>query len=264
MARYDTAEHDRLAQDFERDGLVLLPGHFPVGTLARWREAFDPLLRATLAADAGQANRGQARHYITLPFEGVFADPEIIADEDVLAIVERVAGKDPVLCQLASDTPVRGSDYQEVHRDTQSLFPGEDCETPSFQLAVNFALCDVTAQNGPFETTRGTHRMTREQGLAALERGEVGLETIPMAMGDVMIRDVRALHRGTPNTTDQPRPMVVIGYSRRWYFRPEVHIDVPRAVLGRLPERVQRLLRHNPVVEGLPSEGRESYTEFAF
>ena len=31
-----------------------------------------------------------------------------------------------------------------------------------------------------------------------------------------MIRDVRHIHRGTPNFTDTPRPMVVIGYSRRW------------------------------------------------
>lgn len=32
-----------------------------------------------------------------------------------------------------------------------------------------------------------------------------------------MIRDVRALHQGTPNNTAAPRPMVVIGYSRSWY-----------------------------------------------
>ncbi|MBB5508233.1 hypothetical protein HDG35_004514 [Paraburkholderia sp. JPY681] len=32
-----------------------------------------------------------------------------------------------------------------------------------------------------------------------------------MELGDVMIRDVRALHRGTPNRTEAPRPMVVIG-----------------------------------------------------
>ncbi len=39
-----------------------------------------------------------------------------------------------------------------------------------------------------------------------------------MRPGDVMIRDVRALHRGTPNHTNEPRPMVVIGYSLRWLF----------------------------------------------
>ena len=27
-----------------------------------------------------------------------------------------------------------------------------------------------------------------------------------------MVRDVRGLHRGTPNKTDKARPMVVVGY----------------------------------------------------
>jgi len=181
----------------------------------------------------------------------------------VLAIVEQVAGADPVMCQLATDTPVLGSTYQEVHRDTPELFPGE-VETPSFQLAVNFPLCDVTPENGAFETTLGTHRMNRQEGMAAMEKGAAPMQTIPMKLGDVMIRDVRVLHRGTPNTTASPRPMVVIGYSRRWYFRPEVHIDVPRETLEKLPARVQRLLRFNPVVERGEAASVENYTQFAY
>lgn len=263
MARYSPEEHKAFAEAFERDGMVVLREHFPRETLACWREAFEPLLQKKLGETTGPANRGAARHYITLPFSGIFADPAIVADEDVLAIVEQVAGRDPVMCQLASDTPVLGSTHQEIHRDTPELFPGEP-EPPSYQLAVNFALCDVTPENGAFETTVGTHRMTRGEGVAALEKGELKLETIPMKMGDVMIRDVRVLHRGTPNLTESPRPMVVIGYSRRWYFRPEVHIDVPRETLEQMPERVKQLLRYNPVVERETVGADESYTQFAF
>jgi hypothetical protein len=81
----------------------------------------------------------------------------------------------------------------------------------------------------------------------------------------VLIRDVRHIHRGTPNHTTTPRPMVVIGYSRRWLNRPEVEITVPRAVLQGLPERAQRWLRLNPVVEQLPeAEAVESYRQFAY
>ena len=262
MSRYSPEQHKAFAEAFERDGMVLLPGHFEPETLLRWRAAFEPLFQQKLAEVAGPGNRGEARHYVTLPFSGVFADPSVIADEDVLAIVEQVAGADPVMCQLATDTPVLGSTYQDVHRDTPGLFPGE-VETPSFQLAVNFPLCDVTPENGAFETTRGTHRMSREQAVAAMESGAAPMETIPMKLGDVMIRDVRVLHRGTPNHTASPRPMVVIGYSRRWYFRPEVHIDVPRETFEQLPARVRRLLRYNPVVEQGAVAATESYTQFA-
>jgi ectoine hydroxylase-related dioxygenase (phytanoyl-CoA dioxygenase family) len=88
---------------------------------------------------------------------------------------------------------------------------------------------------------------------------------ITMELGDVMIRDVRALHRGTPNLTQAPRPMVVIGYSRSWYFRPEVKIDVPENVFQSLSARGKRLLRYMPRVDNVEAVAAgESYTKFAY
>jgi ectoine hydroxylase-related dioxygenase (phytanoyl-CoA dioxygenase family) len=264
--RYSAADHDALASQFNRDGLVLLKNHFPRATLARWREAFEPLLKAQVEKDRDDPNRGAQRFYVTLPFHGLFADPAIYEDPDVLAIVERVAGPDPVLCQLATDTPLQGSDYQPWHTDTPALFPETNSnDTPSFQLAVNFALCDVTEDNGPYETTIGTHRMNKAEAVAALQAGTVETRRYLMAMGDVMIRDVRALHRGTPNRTGEPRPMVVLGYSRRWLHRPEVHIRVPQSVWDSLSPAARRLLRHNPVVpdDQALADG-ETYRSFAY
>ena len=80
-----------------------------------------------------------------------------------------------------------------------------------------------------------------------------------------MIRDVRAVHRGTPNTTDEPRPMVVLGYSRRWLHRPEVSIRVPQSVWDALPPADRKLLRFNPVVpDHQLEEQTESYRVFAY
>jgi hypothetical protein len=80
-----------------------------------------------------------------------------------------------------------------------------------------------------------------------------------------MVRDVRGLHRGTPNRTQEPRPMVVIGYSRRWLFRPEVTIHIPRHVHRTLSERARRMLRFNPVVESLDDlPPTEIYQAFAY
>ena len=81
-----------------------------------------------------------------------------------------------------------------------------------------------------------------------------------------VVADVRALHRGTPNRTDVPRPMVVIGYSRRWLYRPEVKIRVPAEVLAGLPDRAQRWLRFNPVfaTKAEAAQRQESYRVFAY
>ncbi|MFM0223216.1 phytanoyl-CoA dioxygenase family protein [Paraburkholderia dipogonis] len=263
MADLSSDKLDECAATFERDGMIVLKHHFPAALLAAWREAFEPLLRERVASRT-TAVRGDNRHYITLPFSGVFADESIFCDRAILGIVERVVGDDPVMCQLATDTPLNGSTYQDIHRDTPPLFDDQP-EMPSFQLAVNFPLCDVSLENGPFETTLGTHRMRPDEAMKAWRENRVGLQAVQMELGDVMVRDVRALHRGTPNTTDQPRPMVVIGYSRSWYFRPEVHIDVPADVDGRLSLRAKRLLRYMPRVDRLDvGRAPEAYQKFAY
>lgn len=263
VARFSQEELNEYAAAFERDGMVVLKQHFSRELPAHWRSAFEPLLRERISSGA-TAVRGDNRHYITLPFTGPFADERVFCDPDILGIIERVAGDEPVMCQLATDTPLKGSTYQDIHRDTPALFD-DFPETPSFQLAVNFPLRDVSLENGPFETTLGTHRMRADDAVEAWKNGRAALRAIPMELGDVMIRDVRALHRGTPNTTDEPRPMVVIGYSRSWYFRPEVHIDVPASLDEHLSPRAKRLLRYMPRVGELGASGApEAYRKFAY
>lgn len=263
--RYDEEQIRSFTRSALEDGFCVLREHFSRAKLDTWREAFRPLLDAHVAREGHLFNRGPARYYVTLPFTEPFADPAIFEDEDVLAIVRGLVGEDAVMPQLATDTPLLGSDYQDIHRDAPPLFPETGEETPPFQLAVNFPLVDVTVENGPFEVARGTHMMPKEEGLRRIESGEIKLESIAMRLGDVMIRDVRGLHRGTPNRTNEPRPMVVIGYSRRWLFRPEVSIHVPRAALDTLSARARHLLRFNPIVESLDDQPQtEIYQSFAY
>ena len=254
------------AEEVRRTGSTLLRGLLPVETIDCWNEAFQPLLWAAVAREGDDPNRGAARYYVTLPFHGLWADPEVIDNDAIMAVVEELVGADGVMCQLATDTPLKESDYQDLHRDTQLLFPETGVETPPYQLAVNFPLVDVTLERGPMEMAPGTHMLSKDESMRRIEAGEIPLEKVFMNRGDVMIRDVRHIHRGTPNLSDTPRPMVVIGYSRRWLFRPEVQIRVPRQTLDALPERARRWLRFNPVfdtVEEAMNEG-ESYRLFAY
>lgn len=259
------AEIERHTAAAQRDGFCILREHFPKERLINWRNFFLPLLQTHIQNQGQLKNRGPARYYVTLPFDNIFCDEAIFADPVILAIVENLVGQDFVMCQLASDTPLRGSQYQEIHRDTPPLFPEIKQETPAFQLAVNFPLIDVTRENGAIEIARGTHLLKKEDGLKLIEQGEIELESYPMNMGDVMIRDVRGLHRGTPNLTNEPRPMIVIGYSRRWYFRPEVSITIPRPVWERLTPESKKMLRFNRVVDSLEDGPEpEIYQDFAY
>jgi hypothetical protein len=263
--RYNNAEIEQFTQAAMRDGFCILSQHFSAQKLTRWSETFAPLLEEHIGREGHLQNRGAERYYVTLPFDAPFADEEIFADADILAIVENLVGRDFTMVQLATDTPLLGSEYQDIHRDAPPLFPEIKEETPSFQLAVNFPLVDVTPENGPFEVARGTHSMTKEDGLKLIENGERPLEPICLKLGDVMIRDVRGLHRGTPNKTGIPRPMCVIGYSRRWLFRPEVSIRIPRAVWENLSPQSRHMLRFNRLVESLEDAPEtEIYQAFAY
>jgi ectoine hydroxylase-related dioxygenase (phytanoyl-CoA dioxygenase family) len=263
--RYSQSEIEQFTHEFLTDGFCILPGHFPVEKLRGWNEEFQPLLKEHIEREGHIKNRGAERYYVTLPFTMPFADEEIFCDPDILAIVENLVGQDFTMVQLATDTPLRGSDYQDLHRDAPPLFPEWGKETPAFQLAVNFPLVDVTLENGPFETTRRTHLMSKEEGMQKIKTGEIKIEPLTMKLGDVMIRDVRGIHRGTPNKTDEPRPMCVIGYSRRWLFRPEVSIRIPRETWENLSEKARHLLRFNPRVESLDEEDTtEIYQAFAY
>lgn len=263
--RYRQKKIESFTQKALTDGYCVLPEHFSKEILKTWSEAFAPLLETHIAREGHLQNRGPGRYYVTLPFTAPFSEPAFYEDEDILAIVKGLVGEDPLMPQLATDTPVLGSVYQDIHRDAPPLFPETGQETPPFQLAVNFPLVEVTTENGPFEIAPGTHMLSKEEGLRRIESGEIQLEAITMRLGDVMIRDVRGLHRGTPNRSETPRPMVVIGYSRRWLFRPEVSIRVPRACLNTLSERARRLLRFNPIVESLDDQpDTEVYQAFAY
>ncbi|HSV03130.1 MAG TPA: phytanoyl-CoA dioxygenase family protein [Phenylobacterium sp.] len=254
------------AQEVRETSVTVLKGLVPTETIDAWNLAFGPLLAAAVSREGDNPNRGPHRYYVTLPFHGLWADAAIVDNDAIMAVVEELVGADGVMCQLATDTPLLGSEHQDLHRDTQLLFPEIGVETPPYQLAVNFPLIDVTDDTGPMEYAPGTHMLAKAEGMRRIETGEIPLVRAYMQRGDVMIRDVRHIHRGTPNRSTTPRPMVVVGYSRGWLHRPEVNIRVPADVLIGLPERARRWLRHNPVFETRAEAAREeeSYRAFAY
>ncbi|MFL5783251.1 MAG: phytanoyl-CoA dioxygenase family protein [Bacteriovoracaceae bacterium] len=263
--KYSEKEIHHFVESAKSDGFVILRNHLNPEKIRQWRETSQPLLDRQIKLEGNETSRGSNRYYVSFPFEMPFADPEFYEDGDILAIVEGLVGKRFVMCQLASDTPLKGSVYQDIHRDCPPLFPEEGIETPMFQLAVNFPLVDVTPENGPLEIIRGTHMLSRDQGLDLVESNKAKIEQLEMKAGDVLIRDVRTLHRGTPNHTDVPRPMVVLGYSRSWLHRPEVSINIPREEYEKLSPNAKAMLRFNPIVDEIDRELKpESYTVFQY
>ncbi len=232
------------------------------GLVGEWGRAFDDLFRQRQARPGGLAPREQARYYLTLPWVAPFADQAVFANPSILGVLNRVFAQEYVLVQMGADVPVRGSDYQETHRDFRPLFT-DHLVTPLYAVAVNIPLVDVTEENGAFQMAPGTHVLPRAEGLARLASGAIPMRSFPMKRGDALIRSPLALHRGSPNRTDAPRPMVVLGYVMHWLHTPKVELELGRDYYDALPEAVRKMLRCR-VVDRPDREKAETYVEFKY
>ena len=242
---------DQLAEDAARvrqTGYTVLRDQIPAEAVAEVAAAFAPVWEDHLDEIRANPNRGPMRHYIQLPLEPPFYQPRIHGDPGIIAIVRRLIGDDAEMVQYASDTPAKGSVHQDWHGDVPDLFPEEpDLVTPPAIIAVNFSFVEVGRENGPFEVADGSHLVPRSEAVERIERGEFPLRELTMNVGDVLIRDPRCVHRGTPNRTDTPRPVAVLGFERSWYrlISLKHHNPVRREFWESLPELEQKLLRRN-------------------
>jgi hypothetical protein len=87
-------------------------------------------------------------------------------------------------------------------------------------------------------------RMPKKDALRAVEADQVGMQPVPLELGDVLIRHPWALRRGTPNTTDTPRALVTVRYVRRWYADSSREVEsVPAAVWQSLTPEQRNMMR---------------------
>src|SRR4051812_5360275 len=98
------SEAKERADEVRRTSATVLRGLIPVETIDRWNRAFQPLLEAAIDREKDDPNRGPQRFYVTLPFIEPWADPAIIDNDCIMAVVSELVGADGVMCQLATDT----------------------------------------------------------------------------------------------------------------------------------------------------------------
>jgi len=225
-------------------GYCVLREHFARLLIDACRSAFWPALLAYL--ETHEPNRVPHRHFLPMPFHPPCFAPGFFFDHEVLRIVRSVMDDRIVADQWGCDVPLRGSEYQSLHVDYQRPLFSEvpDLALPAYALAVSFGLVPITTENGPIELAPGTHRMPRKEAFRAVEAGDIGMQPVPLEIGDVLIRHPWVLHRGSPNRTGVPRALVSIRYVRRWYADSSREVELlPRAVWDSLTPEQQQVMR---------------------
>ena len=228
----------------EDRGYCVLSRHLSRSLIDACRAGALPALHAHI--ERHEPNRGSRRYFVPMPFEPPCFSTEFFFDDTILGIVRAAMDDRIVADQWGCDIPLGGSGYQAAHSDFARPLFGEapDLSLPPYILVVSFGLDRITRENGPLEIARGTHRLPRGEALRAVEAGEIELEPIVLEVGDVLIRHPWALHRGSPNTTSLPRPLVSIRYVRRWYADDSRDVNIiPRRVWDLLTPEQQRVMR---------------------
>jgi hypothetical protein len=231
------------------NGYVMFERVLPEALVRAMNEAFLQLLDTHRSSV--EANRGANRWQMHLPFGPPFSDERVIANPLVLPIVEALVGEDCICHYLASDTPLPGSDYQEVHPDVFQLFPESDRVLPPYSIVLNIPLVDATDVNGPLEIwPGGTHHYVADRADVPRLAAQMQSQRVLMPAGSLLIRDSRMWHRGTPNRSNAPRPNVTLIYSRYWLrlrYRP---IPITQAAYEGQSPRAQRLFRLEDIGTG--------------
>jgi ectoine hydroxylase-related dioxygenase (phytanoyl-CoA dioxygenase family) len=237
--------HEKIAE-LQRQGFCVLRAHLPAPLIDACREALWPILLAYLESHSEEPNRGPHRHFMPMPFEPPCFTPEFFFDAGVLSLVRGAMDERMVADQWGCDVALPGSQNQEAHVDYRRPLFAEapDLLLPLYMLVVSFGLIRISPAHGPIEIAPGTHRMRREEAVRAVKSGEIQMQSVPLEIGDVLIRHPWALHRGTPNTTGTPRPVVTVRYVRCWYTDNSREVNsIPRGVWQSLTPEQQGLMR---------------------
>ena len=188
---------------------------------------------------------------------GPFTDPSIIANLLVLPIL-RTALNSHIYCKsVTSDVCLKGAMLQAPHRDMDHYSNG-----PSGYI-VNIPTVHSHRNNGPLEIWPGGSQFWHKSiflnmGLNVRLQDQrnppidelasfIDSKYIELWPGDVLIRDPGMWHRGTPNDSGVPRPMITIGYYKRGftcrYGDPSYNASPEE--LRRLDPSIQSLFRYS-------------------
>ena len=221
------------------NGYVILRGALPRTLIDEMHDAYSAIVAECLASAPGKSSddlpwrsagdtvfwiiNARLRAFVRLT--GPFADPRVVANPSALAVLRQTLGPGLFCNSVSSDTCLQGSVFQSPHRDI-GFYAGRSAPG----TIVNILLMHCGPQNGPLQVwPGGSHLWGAELfarfGIRAFDQDtdnpamEAFVRDIPslaldLHPGDVLLRDPGMLHRGTPNTTPEPRSMLTIGYFR--------------------------------------------------
>ncbi|HZX97345.1 MAG TPA: phytanoyl-CoA dioxygenase family protein [Myxococcales bacterium] len=211
--RFTPAEIEQFRASFERDGYLVVPGALPRSQVealaAAVLDRFEAARQSGGLFTGGGLLTGHLNCYPGSEARLLYAELESRGLIQVIrALFPKAVGAPNVGCNLN----LPGSVVQHYHVDRPY--------TRDFVIA-NVALVDTNIANGAIELVPGTQRRFYKYWRFALERPQRNSKRISMQAGDLLVRTSNLWHRGMPNRTGRPRPMLAFTWEDGGSVQPD-------------------------------------------
>jgi hypothetical protein len=189
-----------LSSAFARDGYVTLPNVVSKSRLAALTEQLrGEYNRARTAGELFSGGGTISGHLNCFPG----AQSRFVYDEleryGVFDFVRQVSPSATRMPNVGCNLNLPKSVAQHYHADRNFV--------DNFMIA-NVAVVDTDLTNGAIDLVPGTHKKFYKYWRFAMERADRLSMRVPMRQGDVLVRNSNVWHRGMPNHTSVPRPML--------------------------------------------------------
>lgn len=197
-------DHAQLRRAYAADGYVVLKNVVDREKLTSLRrtivDAFDEAKRAGGLFAGGGLISG---HLNCFPGEGSRFVYGALRDHGVIDLIRAITPRPFVSHSVRCNVNLPRSVAQHYHIDGAFI--------ERFTV-VNIAVMDTDLGNGAIELIPETHKKFYKYWRFALERPYRFAKRIPMRCGDVLVRTSSLWHRGMPNHSANPRPMLALTF----------------------------------------------------
>ena len=256
-------EVERAALLFHRDGFVVVRDALDPDQLQRMKAATDRALDEILAVDptcaVGGGAGGLPHRY---SFGATSASRHMMHVDEWVDLID-LPTTTPILTAIfdspsyvviggGGDVALPGAiEYQGLHSDNTWTEPHDPTgrittrDLPIPAVTINFAMVDLTQENGPTRQIPGT-QSSRHPIPNLLDEPEwMKLSTVcPAPAGSAIFRDVRCWHGGTPNLSREVRAAPNIEYFAPWFRSEAIVRSMPYEQWRRLSLHGRRISRY--------------------
>jgi hypothetical protein len=196
------SEIDSLKQSFAENGYFVVRQVVSPERLtdlhAELVEAFDRMQQSGELFSGGGLVSG---HLNCFPGKGARFVYDTLQERGFIDLIKQLHPQVLRMPNIGCNFNLPGSAAQHYHTDRPF--------TRDFMIA-NIAVVDTVVENGAIELIPGTHKRFYKYTRFVLERPQRNSIRVPMKKGDLLVRTSNVWHRGMPNQTKVPRPMLAL------------------------------------------------------